>query len=157
MWRANFDHASLAAVSEDGIKESAMLKDEFDNLHAIIMKEAPEGEQRKNALERIGKLNPDIAGNETSVRETLEKRSVAETADKQSLADQLKTLACSNEEDTLSIVRGLIANDRIKDTGAKAPGLVEAILKPDCPVSVALTEVDKAALTRIAKEASAVH
>ena len=157
VWRANFDHASLAAVSEDGIKESAMLKDKFDNLHAIIMKEAPEGEQRKNALERIGKLNPDIAGNETSVRETLEKRSVAETADKQSLADQLKTLACSNEEDTLSIVRGLIANDRIKDTGAKAPGLVEAILKPDCPVSVALTEVDKAALTRIAKEASAVH
>ena len=52
-------------------------------------------------------------------------------------------------------MRGLIANDRIKDTGAEAPGLVEAILKQDCPVSVALTEVDKAALNKLAKEAPA--
>jgi hypothetical protein len=55
------------------------------------------------------------------------------------------------------IVRGLIANGRIKDTRAKATRLVEAILKPDCPVSAALTEADKAALKEIAKEASGAH
>jgi hypothetical protein len=79
---------------------------------------------------------------------------VDETAYKKSLADQLKSLACSGDKNTAYIVRGLIANARIKDTDAKAPDLVKAILKPDCPVSAALTEADKAALKRIANEAS---
>jgi hypothetical protein len=74
-----------------------------------------------------------------------------------SLADQLKTLSCSVDEDALYIVRGLIANGRINDTRAKATGLVEAILKPDCPVSAALTKADRAALKKIAKEASGAH
>jgi hypothetical protein len=56
---------------------------------------------------------------------------------KKSLADQLKSLACSGDKNTAYIVR------------AKAPDLVKAILKPDCPVSAALTEADKAALKRI--------
>jgi hypothetical protein len=103
-------------------------------------------------LEYIENLNPDVPVNEASKGEPFEKKSVAEPADNgKSLADQLKTLACSDEEDALDIVRGLIANDRIKDTGGEAPGLVEAILKPDCPVSAALTEADKAALNEIAK------
>jgi hypothetical protein len=53
------------------------------------------------------------------------------------------------------IVRGLIANGRIWETGAKAPGLVNAILSPDCPVSAALTQADKAALKKLAEEAQA--
>jgi len=156
VWHLNFDDASLIAVSVDGLNESAMSKDEFDNLRAQI-EEIPEGEERKNALERIGKLDPDNSRNVASARKTLEKRSVAKTADKMSLADQLKTLACSVDEDALYIVRGLIANGRINDTRAKATGLVEAILKQDCPVSAALTEADKAALKKIAKEASGAH
>jgi uncharacterized protein YjbI with pentapeptide repeats len=156
VWRLTFDDASLIAASVDGLNESAMSKDEFDNLRAQI-EEIPEGEERKNALERIGKLDPDNSRNVASARKTLEKRSVAKTADKMSLADQLKTLSCSVDEDALYIVRGLIANGRINDTRAKATGLVEAILKPDCPVSAALTEADKAALKRIAKEASGAH
>jgi hypothetical protein len=156
VWHLNFDDASLIAVSVDGLNESAMSKDEFDNLRAQI-EEIPEGEERKNALERIGKLDPDNSRNVASARKTLEKRSVAKTADKMSLADQLKTLSCSVDEDALYIVRGLIANGRINDTRAKATGLVEAILKPDCPVSAALTEADKAALKKIAKEASGAH
>ena len=156
VWHLNFDDASLIAVSVDGLNESAMSKDEFDNLRAQI-EEIPEGEERKNALERIGKLDPDNSRNVASARKTLEKRSVAKTAYKMSLADQLKTLACSVDEDALYIVRGLIANGRINDTRAKATGLVEAILKPDCPVSAALTEADKAALKKIAKEASGAH
>ena len=156
VWRVNFDPASLTAVSVDGLNESAMSKDEFDNLRAQI-EEVPEGEERKSALERIGKLNPDNSGNVASARETLEKRSMAKTADLMSLADQLKTLACAVDEDALYIVRGLIANGRIKDTRAKATGLVKAILKTDCPVSAALTEADKAALNSIAEEAGGAH
>ncbi len=105
-------------------------------------------------------MNPDNSVNDASL-ETLEHRSEAETADKMSLADQLKTLACSVDEDGLYIVRGLIANDRIKETRAKAPGLVDAIVSPkvahECPVSAALTEADKAALKRIAKMAGGAH
>ena len=156
VWHLNFDDASLIAVSVDGLNESAMSKDEFDNLRAQI-EEIPEGEERKNALERIGKLDPDDSRNVASARKTLEKRSVAKTADKMSLVDQLKTLSCSVDEDALYIVRGLIANGRINDTRAKATGLVEAILKPDCPVSAALTKADRAALKKIAKEASGAH
>ncbi len=110
---ATFDDASLIAVSVDGINESAMSKEEFDKLRAQI-EEVPAGEGRNNALERIGKLNPDNSGNVASARKTLEKRSVAKTADKMSLPDQLKPLACSVDEDALYIVRGLIANGRIK-------------------------------------------
>ena len=103
VWRVNFDPASLTAVSIDGLNESAMSKDEFDNLRAQI-EEVPEGEERKSALERIGKLNPDNSGNVASARETLEKRSMAKTADLMSLADQLKTLACAVDEDALYLV-----------------------------------------------------
>jgi hypothetical protein len=53
------------------------------------------------------------------------------------------------------IVRGIIDSDRITDTGAQAPGLVEAILKPECPVFAALTDADKAALKKLAEEAHA--
>jgi uncharacterized protein YjbI with pentapeptide repeats len=147
VWRANFDPASATAVSEEGITEIAMLKDEFDNLRAQI-EEVPEGEERNNALEHIGRLNPDISVNEAS-RETLEHRSVAA-----GLADQLKTLACSVDEEALYIVRGLVANGRIRDTGDQAPRLVETILKPDCLVFAALTDADKAALEKLKKEAS---
>ena len=80
-----------------------------------------------------------------------------ETAYRIALADQLKSLACSNDEDALHIVRGLIRNLRINETSATAPDLVEAILKPDCAVSAALTETDKAALKGIAKEARGAH
>ena len=121
------------------------------------MKDVPEGEEREIALKRIGKLNPDFFGPEASAREILEKGRVNETKYRSALADQLESLACSGDKDALYIVRGLIENKRIKDTGAQAPGLVEAILKPDCPVSAVLTDADKAALTKIAKEASGAH
>jgi hypothetical protein len=68
----------------------------------------------------------------------------------------LKALVCSGDADAVYVVRGLLKNDGIiiGKTGTQAPGLVEAILKPDCPVSAALTDADKATLKKIAKEAS---
>jgi uncharacterized protein YjbI with pentapeptide repeats len=155
VWRTSFEDASLTAVSEDDPKENAMSKEEFAALNAMIVKELPEGEARDDALKRIEKLNPDIFGPEVSEQETLEKGRVGETAYRSALADQLKSLACSGDESAPYIARGLIAYGRIKDTGAQAPGLVEAILKPDCPVSAALTEADKAALKKLAREAQA--
>jgi uncharacterized protein YjbI with pentapeptide repeats len=159
VWRANFDNASLTAIFEDDLKETTISRDEFADLQAMIMKEVPEGEKRANALKSIEKLNPDIFGPDASAREILEKRSVGKTAYNWSLADQLKSLACSGDEDALYIVRGLVTNGRIEATVGEAPGLVEAILNPkaakDCPVSAALTDADKAALNKLAEEAQA--
>ncbi|MFZ3326020.1 MAG: pentapeptide repeat-containing protein, partial [Methylocella sp.] len=157
VWRTSFVAASLTAIFEDKLKESALTKDEFAALEVMIMKEVPEGELRDQALKRITILNPDIFGPEASEQETLEKRRVDKTAYSSALADELKSLACSGDEDAPYIVRGLIANYRIKETGDQAPDLVEAILKPDCLVSAALTDADKAALIKIAKEATGAH
>jgi uncharacterized protein YjbI with pentapeptide repeats len=166
VWRTSFEDASLTAIFEDGVTEIAFTKGEFAFFNAFIMKEVPESGQenvvgpgRKQALKRIEKLNPDIFGPEASEQETLDKGRVDETGYRSALADQLKSIACSKAENALHnaphIVRGLVANGRIMETGAQAPVLVEAILKPDCPVSAALTEADKVALEEIAKDAKA--
>jgi uncharacterized protein YjbI with pentapeptide repeats len=91
------------------------------------------------------------------------------------LARELKALACSGDANAVYVVRGMLKTHRdlpniflnkklgpgppglIENLGTQAPGLVEAILKPDCPVSAALTEADKAALKKLAKEASGAH
>jgi uncharacterized protein YjbI with pentapeptide repeats len=151
VWRTSFENASLTAVLEDGVKESALTKDELATLQAMI-KEVPEGGQREQALKRIEILNPNIFGPEESEQEILEEGRVGETAYKNSLADQLKSLACSEDESASYIVPGLI-HERIEETSAQAFALVEAILKPDCPVSAALTEADKALLIRLGNEA----
>ncbi|MDQ6867023.1 MAG: pentapeptide repeat-containing protein [Pseudomonadota bacterium] len=152
VWRTNFELISAVAVFEDDLKESAMSNEEFATLKVTIVKEVPEGEQREQAVKRIEILNPDIFGPEATLSETLEEGHVNEAAYKASLADQLKSLACSEDDDALHIVRGLVMNGPIKNTGAQATGLVEAILKPDCPVSAALTEQDKADLRKLAEE-----
>jgi hypothetical protein len=178
VWRTTFYDASLAAILDQDLAERALSKGEFAALKALIMEEVPEGEQREYALKRFEKLNPDIFGPETSPdifgqtspefrwtrpdifgrkrsqQEALENGRVDETAYPKALAAQLKSLACSGERSAPYIVRGLITNGRIQATAAQAPGLAEAILKPDCPVSAALTDADKAALKKIAKEAS---
>lgn len=141
------------AVLRDAQLQGALLY--TARLHgADFSGEVPDGENRENALKRIEILNPDIIGPEASVREILEKGRVDEATYKKSLAAQL-SLACSGSAPYF--VRGLVANYRINEAGAEAPGLVEAILDPKCPVSAALTEADKATLKRIAKEASGAH
>jgi hypothetical protein len=155
--RTNFKDASLTAVLEDGLKESALLRGNIPALKESMMKEVPDGRQREDALKRIEKLDPDIFGPGASEQETLENGRVDAAAYRTALADQLKSLACSGDKNAVHVVRGLIENKRIKDTGSQAPGFVNAILKPDCPVSAALTEADNAALKRIAKEASGAH
>jgi uncharacterized protein YjbI with pentapeptide repeats len=157
VWRTSFAAASLTEVLEDGLNANGLSKSEFATLQSTILKEVPEGGQREQALKRIEILNPDIFRPEASEQETLEKGRANETVYRKTLADQLKSLACSGDEKARYIVRGLWVNGRIKDTGDLAPCLVEAILKPDCPVSAALTDFEKAALKKIAEEASGAH
>jgi hypothetical protein len=180
VWRTNFEGASLGAVFAGGLEETAISKDEFVALKTDTMKEVPESAielggfaslreltttgtiqartLRENAVKRIEKLNPDIFGPEASQKPMLEKARVADKAAYQkALVDQLKSLACSGDESAPYIVLGLVNNGGIKYASAQAPGLVEAILKPDCPVSAALTEADKAALEKLKKEASGAH
>jgi uncharacterized protein YjbI with pentapeptide repeats len=122
---------------------------------------------RDAALKRIESLDPNKPFElESEVpkwkKENLEaKRSAPEEYEK-TLAGELKLLACSGDADAAYVVRGLIGTahdrlgaDQITSTHAQAPDLVDAILKPDCPVSAALTDADKAALKKLAKEASA--
>jgi hypothetical protein len=157
VWRMNVDFEiapSDTAVFWSGLEESGLPKTQIVALKADIMKDMPEGTFREEALKRIEVLNPDILGPEANQTQALEKRRVTEAAYQRALADQLKSLACSGDEYAPYVVRGLIANERIKDTGAEAPGLVAAILDSKCPVSAALTDADKAALNRIAREAS---
>jgi uncharacterized protein YjbI with pentapeptide repeats len=151
VWRTSFEDASLTTVRVYDLIENAMSKEEFAVLQATIMKEVPENKLREQALKRIEALNPDIFGPEASEQETLEKGRGDFHAFRKVMADQLQILACSGDESAPYIVRGLIANGRIEGTGGQAHGLVEAILKPDCPVSAALTDADKAALKKLAK------
>jgi serine/threonine-protein kinase RIO1 len=65
-----------------------------------------------------------------------------------------KALSVPVTKNALFIVRGVVANQLIEEAGAQAPELVDAILKPDCPVSFALTEQDKTNLRLEAEQAS---
>jgi uncharacterized protein YjbI with pentapeptide repeats len=159
VWRTDFENASsITAVFWSGLEESGLSKNQFVALKEEIMKEVPESTLHEEALKRIEKLNPDIFGPEASEQDTLEKGRVDKTQYRSALADQLKSLACSGDKYAAYVVRGLIharyGDPRIKEAGDQAPGLLEAILKPDCPVSAALTEADKAALKEIAEWAS---
>jgi hypothetical protein len=170
LWRTNFEGASLAAVFEDGLEQKANSKDEFASLKAAIINEVPE--LCEYALPRIEKLDPDISVSQASVSEALEKGRADESAYQKALAGELKTVACSGDEAAHYVVGGLIGNtysirsavstfnpiatmeaSRIADAGPFAPELIESILAPDCPVSSALTEQDRANLKKLAKKA----
>ena len=143
VWRTSFADSTVTNVFEDGLEESAISKEEFAIVKSTIMKEVPEGQNREGALKRIEILNPDIFGPDASEQGALEKGRVDETAYKESLANELKSLACSGREDARYIVRGLIANARIFDTGDSSQKLIDTIFCRQCPVSDALTEADE--------------
>jgi hypothetical protein len=157
VWRTSFENASLTAVLEDGVKESALTKEELATLKAMIT-EVPEGGYVNKALKRIEILNPNIFGPEASEQATLEKGRGDKPTYRNALADQLESLACSGDADAVYIVHNIGGRELfaflsiIREMGAQAPGLVNAILDLKCPVSAALT--DKAALKEIAKAAS---
>jgi len=125
------------------LKEDAISKEAFDDLKVtkVTIEKAPEGEERKKALDHIGILNPtgDIYGTIASAREILEKGRVNFNAHQKPPArsTQKPSLLLRRQGRTAHCARGLTGREGIysiiKGMGAEAPGLVEAILGPNCP------------------------
>jgi uncharacterized protein YjbI with pentapeptide repeats len=157
MWRTQFKRAALAAVLEDGSRDEPISEPEFEALKQMIVK-APQSEQTNAALVRISNLDPALTTASSAGTELLKQAAVDADARQTALADQIKDLACAPDtKDAYSIVRGLIRDggrtSPIRDTGARACRLVEAILSGGCPVSALLTSRDKAALRGLVSDA----
>jgi hypothetical protein len=155
-WRTSFKDVSFATAWEDeeGLKERALPSHEFVRLKADI-NGSPETQERTNALKHIEELDPGKPGNEATTQKTFVTGPKDHKDYPEALARRLHSLACSDNENAPYIVRGFITNGRLKETHTKAAELVDAILKPDCPVSAALTEQDQANLRVEAKQAQA--
>ncbi len=68
------------------------------------------------------------------------------------LASQLESLVCSGDEQALYVVRGGGFQARLSDAGAAASDLIDKLANKDskdCPVSVSLTDADRARLLQI--------
>ncbi len=172
LWRAELDKKSTNTIRaqrlmwEQSSEQSGPSTDSkpwtnetFLSLKKTIEGDVPAGDMRTEALKRVEILDPGGSfADEAKMPDWRKKIEAATSIEpeeyKKALAGELKALACSGDADARYVVRGLVSYKRIKGTGAQAPGLVEAILKPDCPVSATLTDADKVALKGIAKEAS---
>jgi hypothetical protein len=175
LWRAGLNEKSTNTIRAQGLmweqssEQYGPLTDSkpwtnetFLSLKKAIEGDVPAGDKRAEALKRIEILDPGGSfADEAKMPDWRKKIEAATSVEpeeyRKTLAGELIALACSGDADARYVVRGLVSYERIKDTGVEAERLVEVILKPDCPVSAALTETDKAALKKIAKEASRVH
>ena len=154
VWRTNFAAASLTAVLMNDFKESPVASGDFAALQAEIAKDARNEAMRNAALGRVGILDPSKNDPGTDVHE-IQNKGVDLPNYQKALVQELKTVACSGDDSAALIVRGLYRVNfpypsRILDTGPFASKLAESILAPDCPVSTALTDEDRAALKKIA-------
>ena len=153
MWEQSSEQSGPSTDSKPWTNET------FLSLKKTIEGDVPAGDTRTEALKRVEILDPGGSfADEAKMPDWRKKIEAATSIEpeeyKKELAGELKALACSGDAEARYVVRGLVSYKRIKGTGAQAPGLVEAILKPDCPVSATLTDADKVALKGIAKEAS---
>jgi uncharacterized protein YjbI with pentapeptide repeats len=171
LWRAWLSVKSIDAIRAQGLmweqswKEPTQstdskpwTKEAFLALKNTVERDVPAGDTRAETLKRMEILDPGgtFAGgaNVPEWRKKIEAAASIESEEyKKALFGELKALACSGDADARYVVRGLAMYGGIKDTGAEAAGLVDAILNQDCPVSAVLTEQDKAALKKLAKEA----
>jgi uncharacterized protein YjbI with pentapeptide repeats len=172
LWRAGLNEKSTNTIRAQGLMWEQSLEqsgpstgskswtnERFLSLKKSIEGDVPAGYTRAEALKRIEILDPEGSfADEAKVPDWRKKIEAATSIEpeeyKKALAGELKALACSGDADARYVVRGLVSYQRIKGTGAQAPGLVEAILKPDCPVSATLSDADKAALEKLKREAS---
>lgn len=135
------------------------------------MKRVLEGEARTKALERIETLdcnNPDkyLASCDSAakpprdvirVKKKLEEAIVGDADYEIALATELRSLVCTNDDNTIYILGGVARlagkSSRLAATGREASALVDFIMSKDCPVSAALTGDDKAKLLKIKQDA----
>jgi len=125
-----------------------------------LIETLPLGAERDQALDRIRSLdcaNPDptLASCDPQLkppqeaaawRESLEAARVDKPAYAKALAMALQTAICLAYSDAADILRGLLARQYLQAAGAETPALVDVIMSKDCPVSLTLTDADKAKL-----------
>jgi uncharacterized protein YjbI with pentapeptide repeats len=150
IWRTKFNSTILQGIT-DGLHEKGLSKDAVARLEATFLTRVPEGKSRSDALKRIEILKLERAGPEDGIPNAIERGSL-KIADYQKMwAARLIWLACVHDQNSRFMIRGFARNGGIAATGPLATGVIEKILSPQCPVSAALTEQDKADLQRIAK------
>src|SRR5262249_32863452 len=114
VWHTGYE-GELAAIFGDGMREEAFSREDFASLKSDIRTQIPDQRRREYALNRVEKLNPDVFGpfgREVSLGETAQKGRADKGAYQKALAAQLNSLACSADETSSDIVRGLIKNNR---------------------------------------------
>jgi hypothetical protein len=178
LWRSNWggiDPAELGAVRLDATlerwkpvwKKGIIYPVPWDGKAyaelRVSMNGIPEGQRRDAALKRIEALDcgdPDklLASCDPAAKpphEVLDwqKKLKAAGGDgaayAKALATELQGLVCNNDANAIHILRGVIENQRLRDTGREAPALVDFIMSKDCPVSAALPGDDKENLLAI--------
>ncbi len=167
VWRARAEGVTAQAVYMEGIEDAppvppAVLPSSlsarpdgaeqggtqaaYAALKALIVHEMPKAQKRKDVMSRIEVLDPATVVADTGAVAALGLGRVDEETYRKVMADGLVHLACAGGDFDRDIVRGLARSRRIDDAGPFAPGVVESILVPDCPVFATLTQADRQAL-----------
>ena len=143
----------------------------YQDLRTVI-NALPTGDLRSEALERIQRLDCASPDNPRVVRSTMGLGSSAElppeatawrkapetaaSADEkaytEALVNALKELVCSGGDNAPYVVRGDGFQVRLRDAGAAASDLIGDLTNKDskvCPVSIMLTDADRAKLLQI--------
>jgi uncharacterized protein YjbI with pentapeptide repeats len=176
VWRARLERATVQAIYDEGIEDTppvqrAVLPSSLEArpdaaeqgssraayaaLKALIVHEMPKAQKRKDVMSRIEVLDPDTAVAETGAAAALALGRVNEATYRKVMADWLVHLACAGGDFDRDIVLGLARSHRIDDAGPFAPGVVDSILVPACPVFATLGDADKEALGKAAKSVAA--
>jgi len=100
----------------------------------------------------------------------LESARVDDLVYSKALASQIKSLACTGDEEAIDVLRGTLGglrnqfpdlilqhsitwerltNSRLFATASEAPGLIDFIMSPACPVSASLSNVDRGELVGV--------
>ncbi|WGJ13099.1 pentapeptide repeat-containing protein [Methylocapsa sp. D3K7] len=128
-----------------------------------LMNTIPEGKMRDEALMRIERL--DCTSKDKSLascdpaaklpqdvlywKKKLARTSVDYSTYAKALAKELRGLICVKDVSAVYILRGIIQSKFLQVAGPEAAEIVNFITTKDCPVSVSLTDDDKAALLEI--------
>jgi hypothetical protein len=167
--------ARLAAVDSDPASEPLPWDAKAYAAVHNSMNNIPEGQLRvrEAALKRIetldctakalGSCNPAAKPPPAVLdwQNQFARATVDDAAYSKALATELQNLVCANDANAIHILRGLSSKysgpPRLAAAGRGAPTLVDIIMGKDkdkpCPVSVALTDDEKAKLLEIKQEA----
>jgi hypothetical protein len=167
LWRAQLRNSVVKdlfvpAESPDWTEQDAT----YAELRRSIERAVPEGPNRDLALERavildcarqrlgddaLASCDPAAAPPDTVKvwKKMIEAAKVDQGAYGKALAAIFGDLVCSDEPDRIYVLRGLLSSNRFVETGTEMPALAKRITSRECPVSMALTDADKAAIANV--------